>query len=104
VTIGIEHPGIRFEIVYGVSGNKRAWYDNSNAARLGYRPSDDSETYAAEVLANEKPGAHPMTEKYQGGMFVVSEDGGDPFKTVAPVKKAGVKKAGVKKTRAKKKT
>jgi uronate dehydrogenase len=101
VTIGIEHPDIRFEIVYGVSGNKRSWYDNSNAARLGYRPSDDSETFAAEVLKNEKPGAHPLTEKYQGGMFVVSEDGGDPFKTVAPAKKAGVKKAGVKKRKAK---
>src|SRR3954470_21680233 len=25
VTIGIEHPDIRFEIVYGVSGNKRSW-------------------------------------------------------------------------------
>ena len=56
VTIGIEHPDIRFEIVYGVSGNQRSWYDNSNAERLGYKPQDDSETYAAEVLANEKPG------------------------------------------------
>ncbi len=33
VRIGIEHPEIRFEIVYGVSGNRRSWYDNSNAAR-----------------------------------------------------------------------
>ena len=31
VTIGLEHPKIRFEIVYGVSRNKRSWYDNSNA-------------------------------------------------------------------------
>ena len=55
VTLGIEHPAIRFEIVYGVSGNQRSWYDNSNAARLGYRPLDDSEAYAEEVLAREKP-------------------------------------------------
>src|SRR5438552_4972341 len=27
VRIGLEHPDIRFEIVYGVSGNKRSWYD-----------------------------------------------------------------------------
>src|SRR6187399_122755 len=26
VTIGIEHPQIKFEIVYGISANKRAWY------------------------------------------------------------------------------
>jgi uronate dehydrogenase len=29
VRIGLEHPDIRFEIVYGVSGNQRSWYDNS---------------------------------------------------------------------------
>jgi len=73
VTIGIEHPDIRFEVVYGVSGNRRSWYDNSNAARLGYKPQDDSEGYAAEVLAAEKPGADPRTEAYQGGTFVVIE-------------------------------
>jgi uronate dehydrogenase len=73
VTIGIEHPDVRFEIVYGVSGNQRSWYDNSNAERLGYRPQDDSETVAEEVLAREKPGADPRAERYQGGTFVVSE-------------------------------
>ena len=73
VTIGIEHPQIRFEIVYGISGNKRAWYDNSNAHRLGYRPQDDSELYATEILAHEKPG-DPTAEMYQGGAFVVAEE------------------------------
>ncbi|HUP30091.1 MAG TPA: NAD(P)-dependent oxidoreductase, partial [Usitatibacter sp.] len=54
VSIGIEHPGVHFEIVYGISGNQRAWYDNANAARLGYRPQDDSEDYADQVLRDEK--------------------------------------------------
>ena len=72
VTIGIEHPQIRFEIVYGVSGNARSWYDNSNASRLGYRPQDDSEAFAAEVLARERPG-DATAELYQGGAFVVEE-------------------------------
>jgi uronate dehydrogenase len=74
VTIGIEHPDIRFEIVYGVSNNKRSWYDNSNAYRLGYQPQDDSETQAAQILANEKPGGDPQAELYQGGMFCVAEE------------------------------
>jgi uronate dehydrogenase len=77
VTIGIEHPDIRFEIVYGISGNKRAWYDNSNAFRLGYRPRDDSEAYAADVLAREKPG-DPLAEQYQGGLFCVAEEVPNP--------------------------
>jgi uronate dehydrogenase len=77
VTIGIEHPDIRFEIVYGISANKRAWYDNSNAYRLGYRPQDDSETYAAEILAREKAG-DPVAEQYQGGVFCVAEEVPNP--------------------------
>ncbi|MDA1118356.1 MAG: NAD(P)-dependent oxidoreductase [Proteobacteria bacterium] len=73
VTIGIEHPEIRFEIVYGVSGNTRSWYDNSNAIRLGYKPRDNSEAHAPEVLAREKPGGDANAERYQGGAFVVAE-------------------------------
>jgi len=72
VAIGIEHPEIRFEIVYGVSGNARSWYDNANASRLGYRPQDDSEAFAAAVLARERPG-DPRAETYQGGVFVHEE-------------------------------
>ena len=83
VAIGIEHPQIRFEIVYGVSGNKRSWYDNSNAHRLGYQPQDDSEPQAAEVLRKEKPG-DPQAELFQGGTFVLAELGGDPSKAVPP--------------------
>jgi len=73
VTIGIEHPDIRFEIVYGVSGNTRSWYDNSNAARLGYKPLDNAESYASAVMAREKPASGPA-EEYQGGVFCVAED------------------------------
>jgi uronate dehydrogenase len=74
VRIGLEHPDIHFEIVYGVSHNQRSWYDNSNAYRLGYRPQDDSEPYAAEILAAEagQP-KDPIAERYQGGTFCADE-------------------------------
>jgi uronate dehydrogenase len=88
VAIGIDRPGIKFEIVYGVSGNQRSWYDNSNAERLGYRPQDDSEAFAQEILAKEQPG-DPRAEMYQGGTFVVEEDIPNP---AAPKKKAKKKK------------
>jgi len=74
VTIGIEHPGIRFEIVYGVSGNTRGWYDNANAHRLGYKPQDDSEAYAEEIPAREKPGGDARAERYPGGAFVTAQE------------------------------
>jgi uronate dehydrogenase len=91
VSIGIDHPDIRFEIVYGISGNKRAWFDNSNAFRLGYRPQDDSEPRAAELLAKHRDNADPRVELYQGGTFVAAELGGDPSRP--PPKKRAVKKA-----------
>jgi uronate dehydrogenase len=74
VRIGLEHPDIRYEIVYGVSNNRRSWYDNSNAERLGYRPQDDSEPFAEAVLAAEagQP-ADPIAERYQGGTFCAAE-------------------------------
>ncbi len=88
VSIGIEHPAIRFEIVYGVSKNKRSWYDNSNAYRLGYKPLDDSEVFAADILRREPPG-DATAELYQGGMFTVAEEIPNP----APLpRKARVKK------------
>jgi len=87
VTIGIEHPDICFEIVYGISANQRSWYDNSNAARLGYRPQDDAEAYAAAVLAKQKPGADPRAETFQGGSFVLAEIGGDPSRPLPKTRK-----------------
>ena len=78
VSIGIEHPDIRFEIVYGISANQRAWYDNANAHRLGYRPQDDSEIYAVEVLAREKPSGDLIAETHQGGVFCTAEEVPNP--------------------------
>ena len=97
VSIGIDHPDIRFEIVYGVSGNKRSWYDNANAHRLGYKPQDDAERFADEVLAREKPG-NPIAEKYQGGVFCAVEGVPNP----APLPKTS-KKPSAKAKKAKKK-
>lgn len=74
VGIGLDHPDIAFEVVYGRSDNKRAWWDNSNATRLGYRPMDRSEDYAAEVLSRQPDEAGDLlANKLQGGSFVSIE-------------------------------
>ncbi|MDH3715039.1 MAG: NAD(P)-dependent oxidoreductase [Gammaproteobacteria bacterium] len=82
LAIGIEHPDIRFEIVYGASENApHAWWDNSNAVRLGYRPEDRSDDYAQAVLSQQPPEVgDERTFKFQGGTFVTTETGGDPTK------------------------
>ncbi len=81
IGIGLEYPDLRFEIVYGASDNARGWWDNANAHRLGYRPVDRSEDFAAEVLR-----AHPATtgdaiaDAYQGGGFCTAEMVENPAK------------------------
>ena len=73
VTIGIEHPNLHFEIVYGISDNARAWFDNANAHRLGYRPRDRSETHAKEILERDGPPGTSPADIYQGGGHCMSE-------------------------------
>jgi uronate dehydrogenase len=77
VEIGLEHPKLHFEIVYGASDNQRGWWDNGNATRLGYAPMDQSEPYAEAVLARE-PERDPnsIAQRHQGGDFTVGEIGG----------------------------
>jgi len=81
VSIGLEHPDLKFEVVYGMSDNARAWWDNANALRLGYAPRDRGEDFAAEVLAEHSADTgDPLADALQGGSFVSTEAGGDPTK------------------------
>ncbi|WP_227270527.1 NAD-dependent epimerase/dehydratase family protein [Roseobacter weihaiensis] len=53
VTRAIDTPSVGFAIIYGVSNNDRAPVDNSKASFLGYRPVDNAEIFAAQLLAEE---------------------------------------------------
>ena len=76
--VGLEHPDIHFEVVYGVSDNARAWYDNGNAFRLGYAPADRAEDYASEATeADLALAPDPIGEQFQGGGFCTMEFTGD---------------------------
>jgi uronate dehydrogenase len=75
IRIGLEAPALRHEVVYGVSDNQRSWWDNSNATRLGYRPQDRSEPFAAEILTRGSDlSGDPRIDLNQGGEFCVAED------------------------------
>jgi nucleoside-diphosphate-sugar epimerase len=44
---------VPFAVVYGISGNTRAYWDISSARKLlGYEPEDNAEDHAAEVMAS----------------------------------------------------
>ena len=77
VRIGVEHPDVHCEIVYGASDNARAWWDNARAHALGYRPTGRSEDFAAQVLAvPETP--DPVGDRFQGGSYCSQEFSHDP--------------------------
>ena len=70
VTSAVTTPITGFTIAYGVSNNDRVGVDNSKASFLGYRPKDNAEIYAAEVLM--KTSAPDLNDKAQtrhGGPF-----------------------------------
>jgi uronate dehydrogenase len=72
--IGLEHPDIRYEVVYGASLNERTWWDNSNAYRLGYRPRHRAEDHREHAYAEQaKLPADPVGDFYQGGGFCSAE-------------------------------
>lgn len=48
VDASLDTPHVGFEIVYGVSANRRAWWDNSRTT-VAYRPQDNAEHYLAEI-------------------------------------------------------
>jgi uronate dehydrogenase len=78
VRIGLEHPDLHYEVVYGASESDRSWWDNANAYRLGYRPEDESEPFAAEILAVEPEPTDLVAERFQGGPFCSAEFTADP--------------------------
>ena len=72
----IDHPDFHFLVAYGVSNNQRSRWSNRHVDFLGYAPQDDSETFAAEVLARgitEDPVAAP----FHGGFYCPIEFDGD---------------------------
>jgi len=70
--IGLEHPDVHFETVYGFSKCEPAWWDNRRATELGYRPKHRSSDFRDEVLAADPPpGPGDASEIYQGGTFVL---------------------------------
>ena len=72
----ITTPITGFSVIYGVSNNDRVTVDNHKASFLGYRPKDNAEQFATEVLAAADP-ADPQDrgQMCQGGPFASVEIG-----------------------------
>ena len=72
----INTPVTKFTVVYGISDNDRCPVDNSKAAFLGYRPKDNAEQFAEEVLADTPAlDLNDPEHLYLGGPFASVELG-----------------------------
>jgi uronate dehydrogenase len=69
ITRCVTVPDIGYMAVWGVSANTRSYWNNAAAARLGYRPTQNAEDYAAEILSKPNP-LDPVAQRHQGGSFV----------------------------------
>jgi len=68
VDIGIKHKSIHHEIVYGVSKNKKSWWNNSKAYKLGYKPKDSADRFNINLLSKSEY-KDKMALLFQGGVF-----------------------------------
>jgi uronate dehydrogenase len=70
IRIGLAHPAIVDDVVYGASHCERAWWDNRHARALGYRPRHRAEDHAAYALEQQaKLDPDPIGDQFQGGGF-----------------------------------
>lgn len=81
IRAAIETLDVHFDVLWGMSNNKRGIYDNPNARRFGYFPEDDSETYREDVLRDQKGAVEPPLERmFHAAILASTEFEGDVSK------------------------
>ncbi|MBZ9938599.1 NAD(P)-dependent oxidoreductase [Mesorhizobium sp. BR1-1-16] len=76
IAIGIEHPDVRNDVVWGISDNADAWWDNGRAEALGYKPRYRAADFADSLPAGTASG--DLADLLQGGGLTSLEFDGDP--------------------------
>lgn len=70
-------PNVGNTIVFGMSNNKKVWWDNRYAAHLGYAAQDSSEAFREQIEQQPMPAANDPSMVYQGGVFTAQGPFGD---------------------------
>ena len=79
----IDTPTTGFTLVYGLSNNDRAPVDNALASYLGYKPKDNAEQFARQVLAESEPATiNDAAHVYHGGPVAAIELGNSGIATI----------------------
>ena len=79
----IDTPITGFSVVYGVSNNDRVPVDNARASFLGYRPQDNAEQYATDILSEApQADASDLAQMCHGGPFASTQLGSSGLATM----------------------
>jgi len=70
VTACLDAPKLKFAVLYGMSKNKRSWWSNAGVPEVDYRPEDNAEDFAAQILSHgdQRDPKAPST-RFMGGPF-----------------------------------
>lgn len=79
IELGINAPQIHSQVVFGVSDNKRGFWNNDEAHKLGYAPKHRSEDHIAIAKAGEAEAMDPglVAQSLQGATFAAQEFTGE---------------------------
>lgn len=84
IRIGLTHPGLHHEVVYGVSEVPEPFFDNQNATQLGYMPQDRALDHVkTPSLLQHQPDLTTIEEGVVGGGFAWAGFAGDPTRVLA---------------------
>ena len=78
----IDIEGLGFEIIYGVSNNKRSPVNNENAKKLGLEIEDNAEVFAENLLRQGMLDEKNPGDNYLGGPFAIAPLGSDAMATM----------------------
>lgn len=73
VSIGLDHPDVRCDVVYGVSACPRPLYRNRRAECLGYRPMDRAEDHLDPAFLTYDAMPPELGRDWVGGAYAVSD-------------------------------
>ena len=69
----IKTPDVGFLVAWGVSNNTRSYWQPTGCERLGYRPVQNAEDYAAEILRRPNT-LNEVGQRFQGGSFAAIDN------------------------------
>ena len=84
IHIGLTHPDLRHEVVYGISDVPDPFFDNRNAFRLGYQPRDRAVDQVEDPsILEQQPDLKTIEQGVVGGGFASAGFAGDPERVLS---------------------